>query len=75
MVLIRRHYPWGNVVGLWEVSFMKGSKRDRWFKDGLKVSRRWYKKLWNRRVRHSRFSKDGGYYKRLAGESMWDGVL
>ncbi len=54
---------------------MKGSKRDRWFKDGLKVSRRWYKKLWNRRVRHSRFSKDGGYYKRLAGESMWDGVL
>lgn len=54
---------------------MKGSKRDRWLKDGLKVSRRWHKKLWNRRVRHSRVLKDGSYYKRLAGESVWDGVL
>ena len=54
---------------------MKGSKRDRWLKDGLKVSRRWYKKMWNRRTRHNGNLRDGSFYKRLAKESAWEGIL
>lgn len=54
--------------------FMKGSKRDRWLKDGIKVSRHWYKKMWNRRARHNKNLRDGSFYKRLAKESAWEGI-
>lgn len=54
---------------------MKGSKRDRWLKDGLKTSRKWNKKMWNRRARHNANLRDGNFYKRLAKESAWEGIL
>ena len=54
---------------------MKGSKRDRWLKDGIKTSRRWYKKTWNRKARHNRNLSNGNFYKRLAKESAWEGIL
>lgn len=57
------------------IVFMKGSKRNRWLKDGMKVSRRLNKKMWVRRVRRTKDLHSGGYYKRLAGVTMYDGVL
>ena len=53
---------------------MKGSKRNRWLKDGLKTSRHWYKKMWNRRVRHCKVTYSNCDYKRLAGVSQWVGI-
>ena len=45
---------------------MKGSKRDRWLKDGVRESKKHFKSLWNRRVRYS--SKIcGSTYKKIAG--------
>ena len=45
---------------------MKGSKRDRWLKDGVRESKKHFKALWNRRVRYS--SKIcGSTYKKIAG--------
>ena len=54
---------------------MKGSKRNRWLKDGIKVSRRFHKKTWVRKARHAKDLRSGGFYKRLAGVTMYDGVL
>ena len=53
---------------------MKGSKRDRWYKEGIKTSKRWYKKIWNRKVRHIDVSDNNGY-RRIAKDQMWDGIL
>ena len=52
----------------------KGSRRNRWLKDGERVSRKWYKRMWNRRVRHCKDLGAGSHYKRLAGESAWEGI-
>lgn len=52
---------------------MKGSKRNCWLKDGMKTSKKWNKKIWNRKVRHSDVS-DGGNYRKIAKDSMYDGV-
>ena len=54
---------------------MKGSKRNRWLKDGMKVSRCLNKKMWVRKAGHAKDLRSGGYYKRLAGVTMYDGVL
>ena len=53
---------------------MKGSKRNRWLKDGLKVSRHWYKKMWNRRARHCETTYAHCDYKRLASVSQLVGI-
>ena len=49
----------------------KGSKRNRWLKDGIKKSRKVMKKHWNRKVRNSEryFSHSG--YRKLAKESAY----
>ena len=49
---------------------MKGSKRNRWLKDGVKESKKHFKALWNRWVRHSS-SLCGSTYKKIAGKAMW----
>ena len=53
----------------------KGNKYRSWFKDGIKTSRKWYKKLWNRKVRHSNNIQSGSSYKKVAGESMFNGIV
>lgn len=54
---------------------MKGSKRDRWLKDGVKESRKHFKAQWNRRVRYSGNLCDStlcsSAYKKIAGKAMW----
>lgn len=54
---------------------MKGSKRHRWLKDGIKTSRKWYKHTWNRKSRYNNNLANGSFYKKLAKCSMWEGVL
>ena len=55
---------------------MKGSKRYKWLKDGCKTSRKWYKSIWNRKIRHgNKVLGKGSFYKKYAKQSMWDGVL
>lgn len=54
--------------------YMKGSKRNRWLKDGVKMSRRLNKKMWVRKARRTKDLHSGSYYKRLAGVTMYDGV-
>lgn len=53
---------------------LKGQKRKPWLKVGYKISRKWYKKMWNKRVRHSKDLYNDCSYKKLAGPSMWDGI-
>lgn len=53
----------------------KGSKYKSWLKEGIKVSKKLYKKLWNRKVRHAKNLVSGSMYKKLAKDSMYDGVL
>ena len=53
---------------------MKGYKRNMWRKDGIKVSRHWHKNEWNRKVRHNKSMISGGFYKRLAKKSAYDGI-
>jgi hypothetical protein len=50
---------------------MKGSKRERWVKDGVKTSCKMFKKKWNRKVRHTKSSYSNNTYKKLAGCSKW----
>ena len=50
---------------------MKGSKRDRWLKDGVKETQKHFKALWNRRVRYSGSTLCGSAYKKIAGKAMW----
>ena len=55
---------------------MKGSKRYKWLKDGCKTSRKWYKNIWNRKIRRgNKVLGKGSFYKKYAKQSMWDGVL
>lgn len=54
---------------------MKGSKYHRWYKEGLVTSRKWYKNVWNRRVRHSKTAFKNSDYKRLAGCELWNGII
>ena len=53
----------------------KGNKYHSWYKEGLKISRKWYKKMWNRRVRHSDNIQNGASYKRVARRSIFEGIL
>lgn len=53
---------------------MKGSKRDRWLKDGIKTSRKWLKSTWNRKTRHSKISYSNCSYKKIVGQAMWIAV-
>ena len=54
----------------------KGSKRDRWLKDGIKQSKKVYKKIMNRKVRNTDPSGlNNCGYKKLLGEKAYDMVL
>ena len=48
---------------------MKGSKHKWWIKDGEKTSKKMFKKLWNKKIRHKELY-DNSHYKMYAGESM-----
>ena len=54
---------------------MKGSKRKPYMKAGMKVSRRWYKNIWNRRVRHSSKISKHCEYKKSTGGEIWNGIV
>lgn len=53
----------------------KGNKFNRWYKEGLKISRKLNKKYWNRKVRHLKYSLNRSNYKKIAKDSMYDGIL
>lgn len=53
---------------------MKGSKRDRWLKDGVKESRKHFKKIWNRKVRRYKNDLKNSEYKRLSGVTAYEYV-
>lgn len=53
---------------------MKGFKYKRYIKDGIKVSRKWYKNIWNRRIRHSNKISKNCEYKKVAGGEIWNGI-
>ena len=53
----------------------KGSKRDRWLKDGIKESRKVNKKSWNNKVRSTSDVASGCAFKKLAKDSIYDKVL
>lgn len=53
---------------------MKGSKHHRWYKDGIKTSRKWYKNIWNKKVRHDFSIGSHSNYKKFASVSMWVGM-
>lgn len=46
----------------------KGSKRYPWLKKGIHESRKRYKKMWARKIRHSKIDfYNGSYYKKFKG--------
>ena len=47
---------------------MKGSKRHRWFKDGVHASRKYMKHVMNCKVRHMNNISSGCSYKRILKE-------
>ena len=49
----------------------KGSKHKRWLKDGMKESRKHFKKMWNRRTRHRMGIMKHAEYKKLCGDSIY----
>lgn len=49
----------------------KGSKRERWLKDGIRESRKVMKKYWNRRVRNSKKRFNHASYRKLAKDSAY----
>lgn len=53
---------------------VKGSKKDRWLKDGIKESKKHYKKLWNRRVRHTKETLANNEYRKLGSAEMYNYV-
>ena len=53
---------------------MKGSNRNEWRIAGINRSRKWHKKMWNRRMRHSNEVVSGCFYKRFANKSAYDGI-
>ena len=55
---------------------MKGSKRGRWYKDGIKASRKTYKNIWNRKVRRSTdVPLTGSTFKKIKGYEEFDFIL
>ena len=47
----------------------KGNRRYSWLKDGIKVSRKHFKKMWARKIRHQKIDYvNGCYYKKFKGE-------
>lgn len=48
---------------------MKGSKRNRWKVDEVKLGRSKLRKVWNRKVRHSKDISDYSGYRKIARES------
>lgn len=40
-------------------------------KQGVKESRKHFKKMWNRRVRHAKLKYDHSSYKKLCGDSIY----
>ena len=53
---------------------VKGSKKDRWLKDGIKESKKHYKKLWNRRVRHAKEALANNGYRKLGSAEIYNYV-
>ena len=53
----------------------KGAKRDEWLKNGMKESRKHFKSMWNRRVRHAKNVSNGCAYKKLCDDSIYIFVL
>ena len=49
----------------------KGSKRYKWFKEGMKNSRKAYKSVWNRKIRHSNKTYKNCEYKKIAKDSIY----
>ncbi len=49
----------------------KGSKRYKWLKEGIKDSRKVYKHVWNRKIRHSNKAYKNCEYKRIARDSIY----
>lgn len=50
----------------------KGNKRFEWLAQGIKASKKKYKKLWNKKVRRTKNLSDHCFYKKLAGITMWE---
>ena len=51
----------------------KGSKRNRWCKDGIKVSRAMWKKYLSRKVRrYNKALSNGNYYKKIDSGKLYD---
>ncbi len=49
----------------------KGSKRYKWLKEGIKDSKKVYKNVWNRKVRHFNKSFIRCEYKKIAKDSIY----
>ena len=54
---------------------MKGSRRLRWFKDGVHASRKYMKHVMNRKVRHMNDISSGCNYKRVIKDAEFCRVL
>ena len=51
----------------------KGSKRNRWCKDGIKVSRAMWKKYLSRKVRRcNKALSNGSYYKKVDSDKLYN---
>lgn len=57
------------------IDMAKGSKRNRWLKDGIKESRKVNKRIWNTKVRNNSEALCGCTYKKIAKASVYDKVL
>lgn len=53
----------------------KGSKRKKWLKDGMTASKKHYKPIWNRKIRHAKCKYCHCEYKRIAKDSIYTFVL
>ena len=55
---------------------MAKSRVNKWFIEGIKLSKRLNKKIWNRKLRRKKLEiYNHSTYKKLAGESMYDYML
>lgn len=50
----------------------KGIKRREWLLQTIRLSKKQNKKMWNRKVRRIMNLSDHCFYKKLAGDSMFD---
>ena len=55
---------------------MKGSKRHRWLKDGIKDSKKHYKHRWDKQLRnrYDNEALNNGAYRKIAGKAIYDYV-